>query len=414
MIEGTDFERCLAWIDDRHDRLVRDLVRLAEINSGSYNRDGLERMASELTALFGCLESTQERLELPDAPEIDDDGATVSRPLGPLLRMRKRDDAPLRVLLVGHMDTVFGPSHPSQKTRALPENRLGGPGVADLKGGLLVMLTALTALERSPWAQNIGWEVLINPDEEIGSPGSIPYLLESAGRCAIGLVYEPAMPDGALARARKGSGNFSAVFKGRAAHAGREIHLGRNAIRAAADFASTIDDLNGKRPGVTVNAGRIHGGGAVNVVPDLATVHFNVRVETEADQGWVEERLESLRSEIDARDGIGATLQGQFSRPPKAIDAAHQRLFDLLRTCADALEVDLDWRDTGGCCDGNNLSAAGLPNVDTLGVVGGGIHGAEEYVELDSLTARARLSALLLMGLASGRLQWDSVGGARS
>ena len=393
----------VGWIDGQYDGMVTDLSRLAELNSGSYNLAGLDRMADEITGLFGALEGRMRRLALEPVSRIGDDGEPRLQELGSLVRLRKHTAAPLRVLLVGHLDTVFGIDHPFQSVERISPTRLKGPGVADLKGGLLVMLKALQCLERSPWAGRLGWEIILNPDEELGSPGSAAHIHAAATRNHMGLVFEPAMADGALAAARKGSGNFTAVVHGRAAHAGREHDLGRNALRAAADFLAAIDDLNARRAGLTVNPGFMHGGGPVNVVPDRAVVRFNIRLSDPADEAWVLERLSRIWEEIDARDGITLALHGQFARKPKLIDARHQRLFDVLCQCGRALGEPISWRDTGGCCDGNNLSAAGLPNLDTMGVIGGGLHSADEYAELPSLVARARLSALLLLGLASGQ-----------
>ena len=186
------------------------------------------------------------------------------------------------------MDTVFAADHAFQHYQYVDDNCVNGPGVADMKGGLLVMLTALQALELSPNATNLGWEVLINADEEIGSIGSAPLLHDSALRNHLGLIYEPSMPDGTLAGARKGSGNFSLLIRGKAAHAGREHHLGRNAIAALATAMTALDNLNQHSDNITVNLGRIVGGGAVNVVPDLAICHFNVRTVTHEDQQFAQ------------------------------------------------------------------------------------------------------------------------------
>lgn len=404
MAEMKLFMPYLDWIETQYDDMVANLVRLADINSGSTNTTGLERVATELSRLSEALGGETHRAALESIVRIDDDGESRACELGPLLRLRKHPDAPLQVLLVGHMDTVFGAKQAFQWAEHIGTTRLKGPGVADLKGGLLVMLKGLECLERSPWAGQLGWEVMLNPDEELGSPGSAAHLHAAAERHHFGLVYEPAMADGAFAAARKGSGNFTACVHGRAAHAGREHHLGRNALRAAADFVTAIDDLNGHRPGVTLNPGFVHGGGPVNVVPDHAIVRFNIRLAEPKDEAWAQARLAAISQEINARDGITLTLRGDFARKPKIINAPHRRLFELIRHCGQTLGLSTVWRDTGGCCDGNNLSAAGLPNVDTMGVIGGGLHSTEEYVELPSLIERTRLSALLLLGLASGRL----------
>jgi glutamate carboxypeptidase len=275
-----------------------------------------------------------------------------------------------------------------------------------LKGGLLAMWLALSALERSPWKEKIGWEVLLNPDEEIGSTGSAPLLVEAAARNHIGLVYEPAFPDGNLAGERKGSGNFDVVVHGRAAHAGRDFTAGRNAIRACADLVAGLDALNGTRDGVTINPGYVHGGGSVNIVPELCVFKFNVRTQSSADECWLHDQLDLLLTRLGDREGFRFELHGGFTRPPKAFDAGNRKLADLIGDCGRALGLDLQFKPTGGCCDGNNLHAAGLPNIDNLGVVGGEIHSDREWMRVSSLEERARLSALLLLRLADGSLTW--------
>ncbi|HZU75802.1 MAG TPA: M20/M25/M40 family metallo-hydrolase, partial [Dehalococcoidia bacterium] len=142
------------------------LCALAEINSGSFNAAGVNACGERLRALFAPLGAQAEFIDLPPYRDLDDAGRPRTRPLGRALRLRQRPDAALRVFLCGHLDTVFGLEHPFQRVRALDGDRLNGPGVADLKGGLLVMYLALAALERSATRERIGWEALFNPDEE--------------------------------------------------------------------------------------------------------------------------------------------------------------------------------------------------------------------------------------------------------
>lgn len=380
----------------------------ANLNSGSYNLDGLATVAQAIGQEFAALEpDSSEQLDLAPMQAVSTDGGLVEIPLGKTLRFRKRPNAPLRVMLTGHMDTVFPVNHGFQSCKMLEDDIVNGPGTADMKGGIVVMLHALKALERSEWREQIGWEVLLNSDEEIGSIGSAPLLAEGAKRNDFGLTYEPSMPDGTLAGARKGSGNFTAVMRGRAAHAGREPHLGRNAIAALAEFISAIFALNGKMAGVTVNPGKLEGGGPVNVVPDLAICRFNVRVATPEEQVFVENELSKLEAQFNAKEGYGFKIHGGFTRPPKVISPANERLFDLIKSCGADLGMSLHAKPTGGCCDGNNLAAVGLPNVDTLGVRGANIHSADEYMITSSLTERAQLSALLLLRLAAKQVAWQ-------
>jgi glutamate carboxypeptidase len=403
-----DYQPHLRAVEEQAPALRDELLRLSNVNSGSFNYDGVNRVADRLEALFAPLQAEAEAINVAPFRSTADDGSERERELGRALRLRKRPDAPLRVFLCGHMDTVFGADHHFQQSRASGDDTLHGPGVADLKGGFLVMFLALSALEQSPWRDRIGWEVLCNPDEEIGSRSSAPLLVEAAKRNQLGLVYEPALPDGNLAGERKGSGNFDLVVRGRAAHAGRDHHLGRNAIRAASDFVSALDALNGQRDGLTINPGYVRGGGALNIVPELCVFKFNVRTSRLDDERWMQDQLEALLARTQ-REGISFELRGGFTRPPKPFDESNRRLAGMIRDCGRELGLGtLQFNPTGGCCDGNNLAAAGLPNIDNLGVVGGEIHSDREFMRLSSLAERGKLSALLLMKLASGEITWNS------
>ncbi|MBI2384354.1 MAG: hydrolase [Gammaproteobacteria bacterium] len=402
-----NYKPFLDWIAAQQPAMRDELLRLADINSGSFNPAGVDAVADRLDARFAPLVASRERIAVAPFRSTDDRGEVRERPLGRALRLRQRPDAPLRVLLAGHLDTVFGPDHPFQKAREADADTLHGPGVADLKGGLLVMWLALAALERSPWKERIGWEVLLNPDEEIGSQGSAPLFAEAAARNRFGLVFEPTFPDGNLASERKGSGNFDVVVRGRAAHAGRDHALGRNAIRACADFIAALDALNGERAGVTINPGYVRGGGPLNIVPDLCVFKFNVRTSIPEDEAWLLGEAARLQDDIRRREGYSIELRGGFTRPPKPMTPAIRRLADLVGDCGRQLGLALQFKPTGGCCDGNNLAAAGLPNLDNLGVVGGEIHSDREFMRVSSLTERAQLTALLLLRLASGEVAWQ-------
>ncbi len=395
----------LDWIATQREHMVFLTESWSRINSGSYHVEGVGAMRQALADNFLWLDGIQEVLPVAPLMQVDAAGKEVARPMAEALSIRKRPEAPVQVLLMGHLDTVFGPEHPFQQPRFLDANTLNGPGVADLKGGLVVMLKALEAFERSPWAANLGWQVLLNPDEEIGSIGSDPLMREAVKGKHLGLIYEPALPDGSLAGARKGSGNFSIVVTGRAAHAGRNPEEGRNAIVAAAELAQGIFALNGQRDGVTLNPAAIEGGGAMNVVPDMAVLRFNIRTRVAADEAWVLGEIDRLMAIITAREGFSATRHGFFTRAPKPMSPQNARLFDFVQDCGRQLGLDIGIKPSGGCCDGNNLWKYGLANVDTLGVRGGNIHSSDEFVMLDSLVERAQLSALLLMRLARGEFQ---------
>lgn len=393
----------LDWIETRSDHMIETVKAWSAINSGSRNADGLEAMRACLVEAFSELDDCEiSPIELAPSTVVLPDGTVTEQTYTPSFHARIRPQAPIRIVMTGHHDTVFPKDSHFQSCEMWDEDTLNGPGVADMKGGIIVMLHALLGLQRFPGHKEIGVDVLISPDEEIGNLGSGPVLAELAAGADIGMTYEPALADGSLAGARKGSGNWALKVSGRAAHAGREHHLGRNALVAACQFGLELDRLNGKRGGVTFNLAKIDGGGPPNVVPDTAVARFNIRVAEENDQIWVEAELERLLDEIRVRDGIEAELHGGFTRPPKPMSPANERMFEWTRTAGEALGLTIRWQDTGGVCEGNNLWAAGCPNVDTLGVRGADIHSDREIVKLSSFVERAQLSAVMLMKFASG------------
>ena len=305
---------------------------------------------------------------------------------------------------------------PSSPPRA-PATPSAVRGVCDAKGGLVILLYSLLALERSALAQSLQWEILLNPDEEIGSPGSSPLFLEAARRNDLAILFEPALPDGALASSHKGSGTFTIVAHGKTAHSGRDPHLGRNAIHALARLITDLTPLEQEIPGLIVNTGIIHGGTAPNVVPDLAIARINIRVETPDQQQRFETRLAEILLQIKNQNSKIENpptfdLHGKFSFPPKPLTPPIETLLHHFRDCAALLAMPpLTWRPVGGACDGNRLAAAGLPNVDNLGPIGASMHTDQEFIHLPSLTQRTKLTTLFLLRLANRTL---SISGGQS
>lgn len=398
------FQPTLDWIGTQRARMIGLTEQWSRINSGSYHLAGIRAMRAALAAEFAVLGGKAEHLPVAPLSQIDKKGQEKTVTIAEALSITRHPEAKFQILLVGHMDTVFGPDHAFQTPRYLSESILNGPGVADLKGGLAVMLVALQALEQSPFAGQIGWQVLLNPDEEIGSISSDPLLQQAALGKQLGLIYEPSLADGTMAGERKGSGNFTITVRGRAAHAGRNPEEGRNAIVAAAEITQQLFALNGKWPGVTLNPGHIEGGGALNVVPDLAILRFNIRTLETANEPIILQEIQKIIDIVHSREGYQASLHGRFTRSPKPMHPRNRQLFEFVQECGRSLGQDIAVKPSGGCCDGNNLWKHGLANVDTLGVRGANIHSDQEIVHLDSLTERAQLSALMLMRLARGDL----------
>ncbi len=375
----------------------------AAVNSGSRNLGGLATTAEIFAAAFSCLPG-EIALAAPSPVEaMSADGALLSIAHGANLHLVVRPEAPVQVLLTGHMDTVFGADHPFQDVFwREPDRVLGGPGVADMKGGIALMLAALKAVEDSPAAARLGYEVVINSDEEVGSPGSAALIARAARGKKAALTYEPAaLPDGTLAGARPGSGNFSIHVEGRSAHAGRNPEEGRNALVAAADLALRLDRAKGA--GLKVNPAKIDGGGPNNVVPDHAVLRVNLRPATPDDEALA--RTPARRGGRRRRRRARRAYPSSRRLRPAAQAARRPRRRNCSRSCVAAgadLGQEISWRATGGVCDGNNIAACGVPVVDTMGVRGGAIHSADEYLIVESLAERAALSALTLLRLADG------------
>ncbi len=379
--------------------LLPRTLEWAEINSGTTNLDGLAAVAGMLADAFSALPGETNLIDPQPVETVRADGAVDQIQRGQHLVTSVRPEAPVRILLTGHMDTVFAADHPFQKIVELESGVLNGPGLADMKGGLSVMLGALQLLEQSDFANRIGYDVMINSDEEVGSGSSASLIQRLAEGKTAALTYEPALPDGTLAGERGGSGNFSIIFTGKSAHAGRNPDDGRNALIAAADMALQLKALH--RDGLSVNPAKIDGGGPNNAVPDHAILRVNFRSRTLEDQALAQRALDQLVADIAKLHDLGVHCHGSFGRPPKPVDRQAKKLFGLVKQCGAELGLDINWRGTGGVCDGNNIAACGIPVVDTMGVRGGAIHSSDEFLITESLVERTQLSALTIMRIAA-------------
>jgi glutamate carboxypeptidase len=376
----------------------KQVLAWTAINSGTANLAGLAAMAGELASAFSALPGIV-TLEVPAPIEaVTAEGHLAPVAHGSHLVVRVRPEAKRRVLLTGHMDTVYAADHPFQANEWLDENRLRGPGAADMKGGIALMLAGLKAFEAG--LPTLGYDVLINSDEETGSASSAPLIRELAQGKIAALTYEPALPGGLMARARPGSGNFAAVITGRAAHAGRNPEEGRNAVIAAADLALRLS--RARHPALSINPARIDGGGPNNIVPAQAVLRFNLRPRAPEQAAEAQALVDRLVAEVAAEHDVTIHLHGSFGRPPKPITPDAERLFALVTDAAADLGEALQWQDTGGVCDGNNIAACGVPVIDTMGARGDFIHSPQEYLEVDSLVPRAKLTALVLHRIEKG------------
>ena len=366
----------------------------ADCNTGSDNRAGLEKLAAQITDHASFLPTSPTTLLDP----------TDRRPCALLWRYTPGPDLP-SILFNGHLDTVFAADHPFQTCRIDAQgDRIHGPGVADMKGGLVILFATLRAFLQSELRDQIAWEILLTFDEETGSAQNVGHLQAAAARHDFGITFESSPHPTELIRNRMGTGRVEITCQGQAAHAGRNFSTGRNAILALGRYLHRIDLINTDLTGSIVNIGSIAGGGPVNVVPDFASAAVNVRATTPSIQTDLMARLHEIARQTTTETGCAIVLRGGFTRPPKVADAATDHLLAAWRQVGASIGLKISWRDTGGASDGNILQAAGLPNIDNLGAVGSHLHSDAEYAEISSLVARTQLNTCFLLNLAGGQL----------
>jgi glutamate carboxypeptidase len=377
-------ERLIEAVRARLPRYLEELEALVNIDCGSYTPTGVNRVADAVAASLEELGAVVERL--PHEP------AAGEAQLGDLVIGRLAGEGP-RVLLIGHMDTVFGEGTAAERPYAVRGGRGLGPGTSDMKGGLLAGLHAIAALQATGARPNVTF--VANPDEEIGSIFSGEHIRRLAPQHDVALVLECARANGDIVSARKGIADLELTFRGRAAHAGVEPEKGRSAILAAAHAVTTLHGLSGRWPGVTLNAGVIAGGTRPNVVAERCSLQVDLRALTRQAFDEAHAEVEGV-ARAPAVDGVTCELRTLASHPPMEKGPATARLAALAIAIAGELGFALRDTTTGGASDGNTTAAAGTPTLDGLGPIGGDDHSADEWLDLDSVVPRTALLAALI------------------
>jgi glutamate carboxypeptidase len=308
--------------------------------------------------------------------------------------LARRPAAGPRLLLSGHLDTVHPAGGAFRGLTLAPDGKTAtGPGCVDMKGGIVIALAALEALESC--GERLHWSFILNSDEETGSLSSDRALRAAARDADVGFALEPAMENGGLVVERPGSGQFMIEATGKAAHVGRDFASGVSAVNELARCILKVAEIPDPARGLIASIGPLQGNAAANAVPDRARAWGNVRYPTPAAARDLESRLRSLETAPGALPGV--RLFTSFNRPCKPLTDETRRLAELARDAAADLNQNLPFGTTGGVCDGNNLQDEGLATLDTLGVRGGGLHTPREWIDLSSLVERAQLLAILLM-----------------
>jgi len=373
-----------AAVAARYERFLVELGELVNLDCGSYTPDGVNAIATHVAAELGRLGAEVQRI--PHRPEAGEPQ------LGDLVVGRFDGDGP-RLLLIGHMDTVFDLGTAAERPFRRVGERATGPGIADMKGGLLAGLHALAALDELGLQPAVTF--VANPDEEIGSPFSTPTIRALALEHDAALVLESARANGDLVSARKGVADLAISFRGRAAHAGVEPEKGSSAILAAARAVERLQALNGRWPGVSLNSGVIAGGTRPNVVAAECRLEVDLRATTAGAFDAARAQVRAVAADPRV-PGVTVEVTELAAHPPMERTPASARFAALARAIAGELGFEVTDAATGGAGDANTTASVGLPTLDGLGPVGGDDHSADEWIDLSSVVPRTTLLATLV------------------
>ncbi|ARK29259.1 M20 family metallopeptidase [Halalkalibacter krulwichiae] len=361
------------------------LEKLVNMDSGSNDKEGVDRVGRELLPYFEQLGFQVKRIS---QKEVGDHF---------VIKHLKNPHPP--ILVVAHMDTVFEKGTTKERPFTINNGKAYGPGVIDMKASLVAVIYALRYLKNKGSSAYQQVEIILNSDEEIGSVTSRELIEKEALGKSFALVMEPARRDGSVVTERRGSGRFTIEVHGKAAHSGIEPEKGRSAIEELAHKIVKLHELNDHEHGISVNVGMIEGGDAVNTVSATATGHVDVRVATLEQAEQVEHKIEEVCSSSDVK-GTEIELTGDMRRPPMLKDEKIESLFHIIKEVGAELGIEIKDTKTGGGSDASFTSAMGIPTVDGLGPIGGNAHSDREYLEISSLTERTLLLAKVIERLA--------------
>lgn len=362
---------------------LNELEYLVNIDSGSGNPDGVSKVADFFIEKYKELGWKVKRHEL-------------AKGIGPCLEIESCPSERYNILLIGHMDTVFKIGTAKERPFTIIEDRAYGPGVIDMKSGLLSMYYALREIHEKDLGEDLNIKVILNSDEEIGSRWSSEIIEQSAKNSDVVFVLEPARANGALVLQRKGLGAYDIRFNGIAAHAGVEPEKGASAITEMGNWIVKLNELNNYEAGTTVNVGIAAGGTARNVVAEEAKIQVDLRFKEITEMDRIDEAIEDLISKPTIKD-VNVEVNKLGMRPPMNPTDITMQIWDAIQKIGQELGLKLDWVATGGGSDANITASVGVPSIDGLGPIGGGAHGKSEYLEIDSIQPRLELLKRLII-----------------
>jgi glutamate carboxypeptidase len=374
-------------VSRRYDDYVEALRAMVDVDCGTFTPDGVNAVAEMCEARFRSAGWNVERRTHEPAPG--------EPKLGDIVIGRLAGDGGPRVLLVGHTDTVFPEGTASERPFRVADGKAFGPGVSDMKSGLLAGFFAVEALQELGSLSFGSVTYICNPDEEIGSPFSGPLIQGLAAEADVAFVLEAARENGDIVSARKGVSDARIEVAGRAAHAGVEPERGRSAVLEAAHKILALHALNGRWPGVTVNVGVVEGGTRPNVVAERCMLAVDIRGPDERSLQAAEAEVRRIAEKATVEGTSAAFVLSAWHRPMEKTEAT-DRLVRMAKDIAGTLGFDLSDAATGGASDANTTAASGVPTLDGLGPVGGREHSPEEWLELESVVPRVSLLAGLV------------------
>ena len=373
-------------LNAKKQEMLQLLEQLVNIDSGSNTKSGIDQISS-------LLKSKYERLgfivEVVDEIEY-----------GNHLLIQHRDSIDPEILILGHMDTVFPEGTAKVRPFKMVGNRAFGPGVIDMKASLVSLLYALTAMKQfgKKGYQNV--RIILNSDEELGSPSSRELIMKHAIDKKYALILEAARPDGSIVTARRGGGQFKIIIEGKSAHAGLDPKKGRSAIEELAHKIIHLQELTNDTEGIHVNVGMVSGGTAANTVPAEAAAIVDVRISKIDQIQMVQQQIEKI-CDTTYVHGTKTKLIGEMDRLPVEKPDKIAKLLEIIKQVGYDIGVLITDTATGGSSDGSFTFACGVPTIDGLGPIGGFFHSEEEYLEIPSLIERTQLLAEIIETLSN-------------
>lgn len=373
-------------LNAKKQEMLQLLEQLVNIDSGSNTKSGIDTISTLLKAKFERLDFKVKVIE--------------EKEYGNHLVMQHREAINPEIIIIGHMDTVFPEGTARTRPFTMEGNRAYGPGVIDMKASLVSLFYALTAMKQAGKKGYQNVQIILNSDEELGSPSSRKLIMQHTENKKYALILEAARPDGSIVTARRGGGQFKVLVEGKSAHAGLEPEKGRSAIEELAHKIILLQQLTNYKDGCQVNVGIVSGGTAANTIPADAIAIVDVRISEIKQIQTVQKQIEKICATTFV-EGTKTKLIGEIDRMPIEKTDKISSLLEVIKQVGQEIGVIIKDTETGGSSDGSFTFAAGVATIDGLGPIGGYFHREDEYLEISSLIERTQLLAEVIQKLSN-------------